>query len=188
MSGQGPTRPQFGLTTASSRSRSASAPPTILPRNGLVFESIRNDLGQSVATGFRNVQGGTNENVMAASNALGNDAIVFQGSEHTVRAALDRAIELASVTSDAQIAGFLFVAKPSMMAKSPDELQELNLIRLRLPTDPATSSGPSVQRTNPIPTTTISLPPAFLNQVARNTVTRWPQVKEPEKPDENDED
>ncbi|RMJ19931.1 hypothetical protein CDV36_000371 [Fusarium kuroshium] len=185
MSGQGP---QFGSTAAGSRGRSASAPPTILPRNGLVFESIRNDLGQSVATGFRNVQGGTSENVMAASNALGNDAIAFQGSEHTVRAALERAIELASVTSEAQIAGFLFVAKPSMMAKSPDELQKLNLVRVRLPTDPVISSGPTVQRTNPIPMTTFSVSPAFVDQVTRNTTTRRPQVKEPEKSDENDED
>ncbi|KAJ4157069.1 hypothetical protein NW754_008711 [Fusarium falciforme] len=210
MSGQGSTRPQFGSSTPGSRGRSASEPPTILPRNGLVFESIRNDLGQSVATGFTNVHAGTSEDVMAATDALGNDAIAFQGDEHTARAALERAIELASVATDAQIAGFFFVARPSMMAMSPEGLQELNLIRVRLPTDPASSPGPSVQRTNSIPTSAISLPPGFLNQLARNPVaqsdaqvvsnmpednvepplpaTNVPaerrQVKDPEQPDE----
>ncbi|KAL6354997.1 hypothetical protein LRP88_12355 [Fusarium phalaenopsidis] len=136
--------------------------------NGSVFESTRNDLGQSVATGFRNVEGSTSDKVIAASNALGNDAIALQGDEHTARAALERAIQLSSLTTDAQIAGFFFVTRPSMMAKSSEELQELNLIRIHLPTDPALSPGPSVQRTTPIPISTIYLPPAFLNQVARN--------------------
>ncbi|RSM14836.1 hypothetical protein CDV31_005270 [Fusarium ambrosium] len=138
MSGQGP---QFGSTAAGSRGRSASAPPTILPRNGLVFEGIQNSLGQTVATGFRNAQGGTNENVLAATDALGNDSIAFQGDEHTVRGALERAITLASVVPKTQIAGFFFVAKPHMVAMSTEELQELQLNRIHLPAEPATSSG-----------------------------------------------
>ncbi|UPL02402.1 hypothetical protein LCI18_013336 [Fusarium solani-melongenae] len=166
--------------TAGSRGRSASAPPTILPRNGLVLESIRNDLGQSVATGFRNVQSGTTDNVIAASDALGNDAIAFQGSEHTVCAALERAIELASFTKDTQIARFLFVARPSMMAKSPDELQELNLSRVaRNPVVQSDAQGVSNMAEDNLDP---QLPATNVPAAER------PRVKGLEKLDESDED